>query len=112
MNHMLTIEQIADRLRPILHKNKVIKAIVFGSVARDERTRRSDLDLIILVDTDLRFLDRYDAFQKPIASAFPEFDVDLLIYTPDELEAIKHRAFIRQALKEGQPVYERIKEPA
>lgn len=41
--------------------------MVFGSLARVEASRRSDLDLIVVVDTDARFLDRYDALLAPIA---------------------------------------------
>lgn len=105
------LERIAERLRPIFERHGVLRAIVFGSLARGEGSRRSDLDLIVVMDTDKRFLDRYDELLAPITSALPERAVDLLIYTPVELTRIAHRRFIAGALREGKIIYEREQEP-
>ena len=99
------LDEIAERLRPIFEQRRVQRAIVFGSLARGQATRRSDLDLIVVMDTDKRFLDRYDDLLLPIARAVPERAVDLLIYTPQELERIAHRFFIATALREGKIIY-------
>jgi len=61
------LKDIARRLRPIFEQLLVQRAIVFGSLARGEATRRSDLDLIVVMDTDKRFLDRYDDLLLPVA---------------------------------------------
>lgn len=106
------LERIAERLRPIFEQHRVRRATVFGSLARGESSRRSDLDLIVVMDTDARFLDRYDALLAPIARALPERAVDLLIYTPEELARIAHRRFIAAALREGKTIYEREQESA
>lgn len=106
------LERIAERLRPIFEQHGVQRAIVFGSLARGEASRRSDLDLIVVMDTEQRFLDRYDALLAPIVCAVPERTADLLIYTPAELARMAHRRFIAAALREGKTIYEREQESA
>jgi len=99
-------------LPPILERHGVLRAVVFGSLARNEGTRRSDLDLIIVLRTGKRFLDRYDDLLPEMTRAAPGLDVDLLIYTPEELDQMSERPFIRQALQQGVTIYESGKEPA
>jgi predicted nucleotidyltransferase len=49
---------LASRLHPVFEKHRGLHAIVFGSLARREASRQSDLDLIPIWDTDKRFLSR------------------------------------------------------
>ena len=88
-----------------------MRAIVFGSLARGEASRRSDVDLIIVQHTEKRFLDRYDGILREVAQAVPGRDVDLLIYTPQELAQLTHRPWIAKALVEGTTIYESQQEP-
>jgi len=101
-----TLEQISVGLTPILKKYHILRAVVFGSLARGESTRRSDLDLMVVQDTDKRFLDRYDGMLSDITDAVRGRDVDLLIYTPKELESMSDRAFIKSILNDGIVIYE------
>jgi predicted nucleotidyltransferase len=100
------LETLASQLRPIFEKHRVLRAIVFGSLGRGEASRRSDLDLIVVQETDKRFLDRYDDLLREIAQMAPGRDVDLLIYTPQELAGMADRPFIATALREGKVIYE------
>jgi predicted nucleotidyltransferase len=77
--HLLALR---ERLLPVLRRSRVQKAIVFGSFARGEASRHSDLDLILVQQTDRRFLDRYDGLLCELSRAVPERDLDVLIYTP------------------------------
>ncbi|HLD33490.1 MAG TPA: nucleotidyltransferase family protein [Candidatus Nanoarchaeia archaeon] len=43
----LTVKQIAKKVVPILKKNNVIRAGIFGSYARGEAKKKSDIDLLI-----------------------------------------------------------------
>lgn len=43
----LVVDELAAQLAPILRRHGVIRAAVFGSVARGEATRTSDLDLSV-----------------------------------------------------------------
>jgi predicted nucleotidyltransferase len=102
------LREIAEGLRPIFerHTERVRRAIVFGSLARGDATRHSDLDLIVVEETDKRFLDRYDGFLQAVAEAAHGRDVDLLIYTPQEFARMAERPFVARALREGATIYE------
>ena len=79
--------------------------MLFGSLAAGKETRRSDLDVMIVKETDKRFFDRFEEFSE-IFDLVKDRDVDLLIYTPRELESISHRSFIKKILVEGRTLYE------
>ena len=101
-----SVEEIGTRLQPFFRKRNVLKAIVFGSWARGTNTRRSDLDLAVVLETDLAFLDRYREL-RGIEEVLDGLHPEMLIYAPGELEAISHRPFIRRLLSEGITIYER-----
>ena len=46
-NKVLTIKDIKKRVVPLLKKNDVVKAGIFGSYARGEAKKKSDIDLLI-----------------------------------------------------------------
>ncbi len=103
---METIAGLKIRLSPIFRQYNIQKAILFGSVARGEESKHSDVDLILIQETVKRFWDRYDGILLDLGQATGQFGVDALIYTPQELDNIKDRAFMRQALNEGITIYE------
>jgi predicted nucleotidyltransferase len=102
----MEIDVLKKKLQPIVKEHKINKPILFGSFARGEASRRSNIDLILVQNTNLRFSDRCDGVLAAFSQALPEWDVDLLIHTPEQLERISGRCFIRQALKEGNALYE------
>jgi uncharacterized protein len=101
------LTEVQAQLLPVLKKHRIQKAIVFGSIARGDASPRSDLDLLLVQQTDKRFFDRYDGLLYEIGSAIvPHRELDVLIYTPQELENIAHRQFIATILSEGKVIYE------
>jgi predicted nucleotidyltransferase len=100
------LEELAVRLRPICEKYGVRRLLVFGSFARGEASRRSDVDLLLVQETSKRFLERYNGLLREITQAVSGRDVDLLIYTPQELAQLVQRPFIAAALREGITLYE------
>lgn len=44
---VLTLSEIKKKAVPLLKKNDVIKAGIFGSYARGEQKKRSDIDLLV-----------------------------------------------------------------
>jgi predicted nucleotidyltransferase len=95
--------QLAD-LRRRLAKMGVQKAILFGSLARGDVTPFSDLDLIIVQETEARFLDRLEPFYRELDL---RVDADILVYTPQELAELQTwNPFIQRALREGEVIYE------
>ncbi|MEK7658829.1 MAG: nucleotidyltransferase domain-containing protein [Patescibacteria group bacterium] len=43
----MSIEEIKNKINPILKKNGVEKAAIFGSYARGDQTKKSDIDILI-----------------------------------------------------------------
>ena len=104
--HIPTIAQIRDSLAPVIAKTGARKAVVFGSYARGSADSYSDLDIIIVHDTEKGFFDRASDFRE-VYSSWPR-SLDMLIYTPDELDEMlsQCRPFIEAALEEGVVIYE------
>ena len=105
-NHRLQkLEQTLERILSALEKHyQPEQVIVFGSLASGNITETSDLDLLIIKETDKRFFERIKDVVK-----ICDFDigVDFLIYTPQELnEAAKVNPFVRdEILSKGKVVY-------
>jgi len=57
--------------------------ILFGSLARGDIHEWSDIDLVIIKDTDKEFLDR---LEEAVLIAKPEVGINLLVYTPEEFK--------------------------
>lgn len=79
---------------------------LFGSWARGEEDELSDLDLVIIKQTDTPFLERL----REVAHLLPSDvgGVDILVYTPEEFAAMKRQgnAFAEMILEEGRLIYE------
>jgi predicted nucleotidyltransferase len=78
--------------------------ILFGSLARGQVGEDSDIDLLVVMDSDVPFLKRsqclYEALQPTVA-------LDLLVYTPTEWDRLRdERQTLRRADSEGQVLYE------
>lgn len=58
MNPALDTQTLTRSLRPILRRHGVVRAGLFGSVARGEAGADSDLDLLIEFDRPTSLLDR------------------------------------------------------
>lgn len=83
----------------------VRRLIVFGSFARGEPAHvATDLDLIVVAQTSLRFLDRLAWIYAKTA---PRCAIDLLVYTPEEFdELVRTRPFVQQAVREGRVIFD------
>jgi len=53
----MTIEEIKQIAKPILVRNLVIKASLFGSFAKKTATPESDVDILVELDDSLSLLD-------------------------------------------------------
>jgi predicted nucleotidyltransferase len=92
----LDLERIA---RDLARGMKAEKVILFGSRARGGSSRRSDLDLFVVQKTERPPLARIGEGLK-LLPPLP-CDVDLIVYTPDELSARQETPFMRRLLSEG-----------
>jgi predicted nucleotidyltransferase len=86
------------------------KIIAFGSYARGEVDEYSDLDFIVIKETDKRFLERLIEVAKLIDNKLGQ--VDVFVYTSEEFQEMIEREnpFIQEVLKDGKVVYTNLKE--
>ncbi len=82
------------------------RIILFGSAARGEADARSDIDLILVVPTEKRFLDRLE--EAYLRWALP-FAADILVYTPGEFSTMleEENPLICEAVAHGVVLYEK-----
>lgn len=82
------------------------KIILFGSLANDNVKDWSDADLLIIKETDKRFLDRQEELLLLVR---PRIACDIIVYTPQELEAMvreKNRFVTEEIINRGKVLYE------
>jgi len=94
-------QEIVSTFRPFNPE----KVILFGSLARGTWDETSDIDLIIVYQTEKSFMDRlkelYLSWNIPKA-------VDILAYTPNEFgRLLNESSFVEGAVREGEVLYER-----
>jgi len=104
-----TVNELKGSLTEIFRKYNLEKVTLFGSLSKGTASKKSDLDLLAIQETELSFFERMDGILKEIQLIVPYWGVDLLIYTPSELEKIRHRPFIRTILETGIVIYEHTK---
>jgi uncharacterized protein len=80
----------------------VQRVILFGSLVWGNPGLTSDVDLLLVWDTPLAFLERTAEVYRRL---LPQVAADLFAYTPDELTRMAHTPFIRRALAEGRVLY-------
>ncbi|PWH13426.1 MAG: hypothetical protein DDG58_14190 [Ardenticatenia bacterium] len=103
--HVQLLEQELSRLVAQLQAMpEVHQVILFGSYAAGRRDLFTDLDLIVVMDSPLGFVDRLADLYRRLQFAV---DVDLLAYTPEEFEQMQQRPFLRHALTTGKVLYAR-----
>lgn len=97
----LAVKRIVSELKPE-------KIILFGSYAYGKPTSDSDVDLLVIMKTKAKEIDRYVAVSNLL---YPrQFPVDILVRTPKEIKAeYKKRGnfFMREILTKGKILYER-----
>ena len=83
------------------------RVVLFGSRARGNARPDSDLDLLIIEDSDQPRYRRAPRYLRALVGLFPSKDV--LVWTPAEVEGWSGvpNAFVTAALREGRTLYER-----
>lgn len=72
------------------------RIVLFGSFAHGEVHEWSDLDLVVVMETDLSFLNRLRTIRRRV---HPQVTTDLFVYTPDEWERLRVASpFIRDEI--------------
>lgn len=95
------LERIKDELLQKYHPSKII---LFGSLVSGKVRGNSDIDLVIVKDTDKPFIDR--AIEVALTTR-PNLAIDFLVYTPEEFKHmnLQNNYFFNEIAK-GKVIYE------
>jgi uncharacterized protein len=111
-----SIEQMRDKHRLLLDESlrriiqqlseipAVEKVVLFGSYTAGRRDLFTDLDIIVIMQSEKAYIDRIAEIYTLLR---PSVDMDILVYTPEEFERMSQWGFIRLAVESGQVVYEK-----
>ena len=94
----LFVDRIADACNP-----KAI--IIFGSVTKGTSGENSDLDIMVILDTEMTYYERTLAVRKSIGVT--SIPIDILVFTPEEVETgrLDKGSIISEILNTGKVVY-------
>lgn len=97
------LQQVLEGLKKYYDPDKVI---LFGSAATGKVGPYSDIDLVVIKETDLPFMKR--SLQLVDLLDY-DISIDFLVYTPDEFaSAVRERRFFQdEILKKGKVLYEK-----
>jgi predicted nucleotidyltransferase len=107
-NHKpVTREALEEIIQRLVTSYAPEKIILFGSYAYGEPHADSDVDLLIIKETDKRPLDRWMEVKRLLRDRSDAVSVSPLVYTRREVEhrlAIKD-FFIQNVLEKGEVIY-------
>lgn len=98
---------IQNMLQRIIAEYSPQRVILFGSYAYGEPDRDSDIDLLIIKDTQERFLDRWVTVHRIVTGMHRSLPLEPLVLTPQEIErrlAVGDQ-FIAEILEKGVELY-------
>ncbi len=100
-------ETLPEAIRRLVEGLRPEKIILFGSYAYGAPTADSDVDLLIIVETDLPRRER--VVQASLLLYPRPFPVDILVKTPQEIDEGLRKGdwFLREILTRGTVLYER-----
>ncbi|CAN5812016.1 hypothetical protein BH23ACT11_BH23ACT11_01570 [soil metagenome] len=88
-----------DRLSILLREMGASEVWLFGSLARGEVHEGSDLDLLVVMDTALPYVERLACLYRKLK---PRVATDLFVYTSEEMIDLRvSNPLVRAALQEG-----------
>jgi predicted nucleotidyltransferase len=91
----------------IVNEYKPKKIILFGSYAYGNPTEDSDIDLLIIKDTNEKSMQRWLMVRRILREFIFEISISPLVYTEEELNQRKKMKdfFIEEILKKGEVLY-------
>jgi predicted nucleotidyltransferase len=97
-------DQIVQKLRAHYNPEKII---LFGSYAGGSVQRNSDLDLLIIKDTEERFIDRWSTVRRILSDPSRKIALETLVLTPREVSERLARGdqFLAKILQKGRVLY-------
>ena len=104
---MMNLAGIRKMIVPLVRQSPAEKAIIFGSYARGEADKYSDLDLLIISGSERPFVERYKDYWN-IFLRFPGA-MEMVVYRPEEFSRMEkeENPFIERVNQEGKVIYEK-----
>ncbi len=105
----LTPELVDEIVQRIVAVSAPDKIVLFGSRAQENHRADSDIDLLVVKASDEPSYNRSRPIYAALAGLPTEVDVDVLVYTPEEVREWSgaSAAFVTTALRQGKVIYER-----
>lgn len=102
---MITQAEIKNIVKIIAETENPDQIILFGSYANDSANEDSDLDLLIVKDSQVETNKRCLEIRKKLRGS--KIPIDLVMYTKEEIESWKDTkgSFISQLLATGKVIY-------
>ncbi len=94
----------ANEIVAKLSRLNVEKISLFGSYARGKIDLFTDLDVLVIIDTDKPFIERTAEIHSLLALPV---DADILCYTPEEFQSMKDTPFFKKVLADEVVLYEK-----
>ena len=103
--YSLKLEQsllvVVERLQAM---DEVTRISIFGSYAQGRRDLFTDLDVLVVMDTQMGLMERLKYLYSTLALPV---DMDILCYTVEEFDSLKEVQPLKGILKEEQLLYEK-----
>jgi predicted nucleotidyltransferase len=111
MHNQYLIDEMTERLKEL----KPCKVILFGSYAKGTQTEDSDLDVLVVLNSDERsktfseFMERGKPVYTAVREVRKKMAMDLIVYTMAEFEYLKKQKdfFVEEVVETGKILYER-----
>jgi len=100
-------QRILDIVARVVEGYRPKKVILFGSYAYGEPNEDSDVDLLIIKDTEKRPIDRWLEVKRLVRDRIQLVSVSPLVYTEKEIEdrLSMRDFFVEEILERGQLLY-------
>jgi len=104
VNMLKTVNDVVNRL---IEYYKPEKIILYGSSSIERRKQDSDVDLLIVKDTDRRLLERQIEVESILSDRL--LPLDIIVYTPKEVRFLYSigSPFIEEVMEKGRLLYMR-----
>ena len=98
------LKEIVSRIVDAVHPERIV---LFGSYAYGRPKDESDLDILVVMDSELPRYKRSVSIYRALAGLL--IPKDILVYTQEEIEEWSEvpQAFITTILKKGKVIYEK-----
>jgi len=99
--------RLQELLQRLIERVQPERVVLFGSYADGTATDESDIDLLVILESDLRRDRRQEAISRALRPR--RVPLDILAYTPDEVQRCLEMptSFVGHILATGKVLYDR-----